>query len=79
MRIATWNVNSLKARLEKLLWWLERASPDVLLMQETKLVDSEAGVLRAIFEKIGGASGSPDASLPAGDRSTSSESTTARC
>ena len=39
MRIATWNVNSLKARLEKLLWWLARAEPDVLLMQETKLAD----------------------------------------
>ena len=37
MRIATWNVNSLKARLEKVEWWLERAAPDVLLMQETKL------------------------------------------
>jgi exodeoxyribonuclease-3 len=35
MRIATWNVNSLKARLEKVQWWLERARPDVLLMQET--------------------------------------------
>jgi exodeoxyribonuclease III len=39
MRIATWNVNSLKARLEKVGWWLERARPDVLLMQETKLAD----------------------------------------
>src|SRR5438128_6622157 len=42
MRIATWNVNSLKARLEKVSWWLERARPDVLLMQETKLADLEA-------------------------------------
>ncbi|MET0154457.1 MAG: exodeoxyribonuclease III [Candidatus Binatia bacterium] len=42
MRIATWNVNSLKARLEKVMWWLERARPDVLLMQETKLADSDA-------------------------------------
>ena len=42
MRIATWNVNSLKARLEKVLWWLERAKPDVLLMQETKLTDADA-------------------------------------
>jgi exodeoxyribonuclease III len=39
MRIATWNVNSLKARLEKVGWWLDRARPDVLLMQETKLAD----------------------------------------
>lgn len=42
MRIATWNVNSLRARLEKVRWWLDRASPDVLLMQETKLADAEA-------------------------------------
>jgi len=42
MRIATWNVNSLKARLEKVAWWIERAKPDVLLMQETKLADSDA-------------------------------------
>ena len=44
MRIATWNVNSLKARLEKVAWWLERARPDVLLMQETKLADADAPV-----------------------------------
>jgi exodeoxyribonuclease-3 len=45
MRIATWNVNSLKARQEKVEWWLERAAPDVLLMQETKLADAEAPVM----------------------------------
>ncbi len=44
MRIATWNVNSLRARLEKVMWWLDRARPDVLLMQETKCVDAEAPV-----------------------------------
>ena len=44
MRIATWNVNSLKARLEKVMWWLVRAKPDVLLMQETKLADADAPV-----------------------------------
>jgi exodeoxyribonuclease-3 len=42
MRIATWNVNSLKARLEKVTWWLERARPDVLMIQETKLADADA-------------------------------------
>ena len=42
MRIATWNVNSLKARLDKVRWWLERARPDALLMQETKLQDADA-------------------------------------
>src|SRR5437868_15165046 len=45
MRIATWNVNSLKARLDKVTWWLERAKPDVLLMQETKLADSDVPAL----------------------------------
>jgi len=42
MRIATWNVNSLKARMDALEHWLERADPDVLLMQETKLADEDA-------------------------------------
>jgi len=42
VRIATWNVNSLNARLDKVWWWLERAQPDVLLMQETKLADDAA-------------------------------------
>jgi exodeoxyribonuclease-3 len=42
VRIATWNVNSLRARLEKVAWWCERARPDVLLLQETKLADAEA-------------------------------------
>ena len=36
MRIATWNVNSIKARLEPVLGWLKTAAPDVLLMQEIK-------------------------------------------
>ena len=42
MRIATWNVNSLKARTEAVEKWVERARPDVLLMQETKLADADA-------------------------------------
>jgi exodeoxyribonuclease-3 len=42
VRIATWNVNSLRARLDKVMGWLERAQPDVLLMQETKLADADA-------------------------------------
>ncbi|HVK78941.1 MAG TPA: exodeoxyribonuclease III [Kofleriaceae bacterium] len=42
MRIATWNVNSLNARLEKVWWWLDRTAPDVLLLQETKLSDADA-------------------------------------
>ena len=45
MRIATWNVNSLKARQEAVENWLERAAPDILLMQETKLTDADAPVM----------------------------------
>jgi exodeoxyribonuclease-3 len=42
MRIATWNVNSLNARLPRVEEWLAQRSPDVLLMQETKLFDEAA-------------------------------------
>ena len=45
MRIATWNVNSLKARQEAVEKWLERADPDILLIQETKLTDADAPVM----------------------------------
>jgi exodeoxyribonuclease III len=39
MRIATWNVNSAKQRLPRLLPWLDERSPDVVCLQETKLAD----------------------------------------
>jgi exodeoxyribonuclease-3 len=39
VRIATWNVNSLKARQERVEEWLRYARPDVLCLQETKLSD----------------------------------------
>ena len=39
MRIATWNVNSLKARIGRVEEWLADMQPDVLCMQETKLSD----------------------------------------
>ena len=45
MRIATWNVNSLKARQEAVENWLTRAAPDILLLQETKLTDADAPVM----------------------------------
>ncbi len=41
MRVATWNVNSLKARLEAVEKWLDRAAPDVFFMQETKVADDD--------------------------------------
>ncbi|HEX3390675.1 MAG TPA: exodeoxyribonuclease III [Streptosporangiaceae bacterium] len=39
MRLATWNVNSVQARLPRLLGWLEETRPDVLCLQETKASD----------------------------------------
>lgn len=40
MRIATWNVNSMKARLERVEEWLREVEPDVCCFQETKLADA---------------------------------------
>ncbi|HMJ32468.1 MAG TPA: exodeoxyribonuclease III [Baekduia sp.] len=39
MRIATWNVNSAKQRVPRLLPWLDERAPDVVCLQETKLAD----------------------------------------
>jgi exodeoxyribonuclease-3 len=41
MKIATWNVNSLKVRLPQVLDWLARVEPDVLALQETKVPDDQ--------------------------------------
>jgi len=48
MRIATWNVNSVGARLPRLLPWLEQTAPDVVALQETKTArfpEAEVGAL----------------------------------
>src|SRR6266851_5864637 len=39
VRIATWNVNSVKQRVPRLLPWLDQRQPDVVCLQETKLAD----------------------------------------
>ncbi len=39
MRVATWNVNSVKQRVPRLLPWLDQRQPDVVCLQETKLAD----------------------------------------
>jgi len=39
--IATWNVNSIRARMHLLLLWLETVSPDVVCLQETKVEDTD--------------------------------------
>jgi exodeoxyribonuclease-3 len=41
VRVATWNVNGLRARLELLLHWLRERSPDVVCLQELKLADAQ--------------------------------------
>ena len=45
VRIATWNVNSVKQRVPRLLPWLDQRQPDVVCMQETKLADDAFGAL----------------------------------
>src|SRR3984893_4534064 len=45
MKIATWNVNSIVARLPPLPRWLEAVQPDVLCLQETKCADEKFPLL----------------------------------
>jgi exodeoxyribonuclease-3 len=51
LKIASWNVNSIKARLEPALAWLKQASPDLVCLQEIKTVDD--GFPRQAFEALG--------------------------
>ena len=51
MRIATWNVNSINARLEGVLAWFESEAPDVAVLQELKCVDEK--VPTEAFERLG--------------------------
>lgn len=51
MRLATWNVNSVRARTDRAIAWLERSDVDVLAMQETKCRDDQFPYLA--FEAIG--------------------------
>ena len=51
MKIATWNVNSLRVRLEHVIAWLEQEEPDVLGLQETKVTDDLFP--EAAFEELG--------------------------
>lgn len=41
LKITTWNVNSIRARLPRVLDWVDRERPDVLLLQETKVTDTD--------------------------------------
>ena len=51
MKITTWNVNSIRARLERVLDWVDRRRPDVAALQETKVVDE--AFPREAFEERG--------------------------
>lgn len=51
MRIATWNINGIKARLELLIRWLEEEKPDIVGLQEIKTVDE--GFPTAEIEALG--------------------------
>jgi exodeoxyribonuclease III len=47
VRLATWNVNSIKQRVPRLLPWLDQRQPDVVCLQETKLADDAFAALLA--------------------------------
>ena len=51
MKIVTWNINGIKARVETAAGWLERERPDVVCLQEIKSVDE--GFPGAVFEELG--------------------------
>jgi len=51
MRIATWNVNSVRTRLDQVVAWLQQERPEVLCLQETKVTDELFP--RAAFEALG--------------------------
>lgn len=51
IKLATWNVNSVRMRLERLLGWLAREQPDVVCLQELKVTDEDFP--RAEFEAAG--------------------------
>jgi exodeoxyribonuclease-3 len=51
MRLATWNVNSVNARLETVLAWFDAASPDVAVLQEIKCIDEKFPA--EAFERLG--------------------------
>ncbi len=51
MKIVTWNVNSIRTRLERAIAWIEQNEPDVLCLQEIKVVDD--AFPRDAFESLG--------------------------
>jgi exodeoxyribonuclease-3 len=59
MKLATWNVNSIRARLERVVDWTLKQAPDVLCLQELKCLDEQFP--REVFEDLGLPRGHPRA------------------
>ena len=72
VRVATWNVNSVKQRLPRLLPWLDERRPDVVCLQETKLADDAFDELLAERAASGAATRSPATARCSGTASRSS-------
>lgn len=53
MRVATWNVNSIRARHEHVCGWLERHAPDVMALQETRCDDGTFALLARTYRRLG--------------------------
>jgi len=51
LKVATWNINSLRTRLSHILTWLQDKQPDILALQETKLLDEQFPVTS--FNEVG--------------------------
>ena len=51
MKIATWNINGVRARIDTLLAWLKESDPDIVCLQEIKTVDD--GFPRFEIEALG--------------------------
>ena len=55
MKIVTWNVNSIRMRMPRLLAWLAREQPDIVCLQETKVIDADfptSELLRAGYKSL---------------------------
>lgn len=53
MRLVTWNVNSIRARIDAVVSWLDRHAPDVVCLQETKCSDATFGEVAGAFASRG--------------------------
>ena len=51
MLVATWNVNSIRTRLSQIIDWINQVNPDILCLQETKVMDISFPV--EPFQKLG--------------------------